>query len=161
VFRDSSRQSALVMMLLISSFLVNDAITNEGLADGLARWITSLQLSPLAFLLLANVLFLELGTILDGAAMLLVCVPVLMPSVKALGIDLVHFGVVAILNFMIAIISPPYGLILFVLSSLTKVPMREINREIWWFCLPLTIVLFILIGFPSITLILPQLLGMR
>ncbi len=161
VFRESSRQSAIVMLLLISSFIVNYAITNEGLGEALSRWIAHLNLSSIAFLLLVNVLFLLLGTVLDGAVMLLVFVPVLLPTVKALNIDLVHFGVVVIVNFMIAIISPPYGLILFVLSSLTKVPMREINREIWQFCVPLTIVLLMLIVFPSITLIVPQLFGLK
>ena len=67
---------------------------------------------------------------------------------------------VVIVNFMIAIISPPYGLILFVLSSLTKVPMREINREIWLFMLPLAIVLLLLIAFPQITLFVPQMFGL-
>ncbi|MET0869042.1 MAG: TRAP transporter large permease [Pseudorhodoplanes sp.] len=161
VFRESSRQSAIVMLLLVSSFIVNYAITNEGLGDGLARWIDGMNLSPIAFLLLVNVLFLLLGTVLDGAVMLLVFVPVLLPAVKALNIDLVHFGVVVIVNFMIAIISPPYGLILFILSSLTKVPMREINREIWQFCVPLFIVLLILIVFPSITLFVPHMFGLK
>ena len=146
---------------MISSFIVNYAITNEGLGETLSRWITTLNLSPLVFMLMVNVLFLVLGTVLDGAVMLLVFVPVLLPAVKSLNIDLVHFGIVVIVNFMIAIISPPYGLILFVLSSLTKVPMREINREIWQFCVPLTIVLLILIAFPSITLFVPHLLGYR
>ena len=94
-------------------------------------------------------MFLVLGTVLDGAVMLLVFVPVLLPAAKSLGIDLVHFGVVVILNFMIAQITPPYGLILFVLSALTGVPMREINREIWQFCVPLTIVLLLLIAVPG------------
>ena len=119
------------------------------------------NLSPFAFLILVNVLFLVLGTVLDGAVMLLVFVPVLLPAVKALNIDLVHFGVVVIVNFMIAIISPPYGLILFVLSSLTKVPMREINREIWQFCVPLSIVLLILIAFPQVTLFVPHMFGLK
>ncbi|ARQ01962.1 TRAP transporter large permease [Pseudorhodoplanes sinuspersici] len=160
-FQESSRQSAIVMLLLISSFIVNFAITNEGIGDSLSRWIAGLNLSPLAFLLLVNVMFLVLGTVLDSAVMLLVFVPVLLPTVKALGIDLVHFGVVVIVNFMIAIISPPYGLILFIMSSLTKVPMREINREIWQFCVPLSIVLLILIAFPQITLFVPHMFGLK
>lgn len=160
-FRESTRQSSVVMLLLISSFIVNFAITNEGLGEALSRWIASLNLTPIAFLLLVNVMFLILGTVLDAAVMLLVFVPVLLPTVKALGIDLVHFGVVVIVNFMIAIISPPYGLILFVLSSLSKVPMREINREIWLFILPLAIVLMILIVFPQVTLIVPQIFGLK
>jgi C4-dicarboxylate transporter, DctM subunit len=159
VFAQSTRQSAVVMMLIVSSFIVNYAITSEGIAAALADAIARLELSPLGFLLLVNVIFLILGTVLDGAVMLLVFVPVLLPTVKALGIDLVHFGVVAILNFMIAMITPPYGLILFVLSALTGTPMREINREIWQFCIPLTVVLFLLILIPDLSLALPRMFG--
>jgi tripartite ATP-independent transporter DctM subunit len=161
VFLESARQSAIVMMLIISSFIINYAITNEGIAQSLAVWISGMRLSPFEFLLLVNVIFLLLGTVLDGAVMLMVFVPVLLPAVNALGIDLVHFGIIIIINFMIAIISPPYGLVLFVLSSLTKVPMREINREIWNFCVPLTIVMLILSAFPSIVLFLPHMFGYR
>lgn len=159
VFRESSRQSAVVMMLIISSFIVNYAITNEGVADAMARWFAAKAFSPIVFMLIVNVLFLVLGTVLDGAVMLLVFVPVLLPTVKALGIDLVYFGVVVIINFMLAIISPPYGLILFVLSALTRVPIREINREIWLFLIPLSLTMFLLIFFPAITLFLPRYFG--
>ena len=161
VFALSARQSTVVMMLIVSSFIVNFALEREGVAQGLAQWIVGLQLSPLGFQLAVNAMFLVLGTVLDGAVMLLVFVPVLLPAAKSLGIDLVHFGVVVILNFMIAQITPPYGLILFVLSALTGVPMREINREIWQFCVPLTMVLLLLIVFPAIVLWLPWTFGYR
>jgi tripartite ATP-independent transporter DctM subunit len=161
VFVLSARQSTVVMMLIVSSFIVNFALEREGVAQGLAAWITGMNLTPLGFQLAVNVMFLVLGTVLDGAVMLLVFVPVLLPAAKSLGIDLVHFGLVVILNFMIAQITPPYGLILFVLSALTGVPMREINREIWQFCVPLTIVLFLLILFPAITLWLPWSFGYK
>jgi len=149
------------MMLIVSSFIVNFALEREGVASGLASWIEHLNLSPLGFQLVVNVAFLILGTVLDGAVLLLVFVPVLLPAAKNLGIDLVHFGVVVIINFMIAQITPPYGLILFVLSALTGVPVREINREIWQFCVPLTIVLFLLVLFPAITLWLPWVFGYK
>ena len=161
IFAVSARQSAVVMMLIGSSFIINYAITAEQVATNLAAYIATLNLSAVGFLLLVNVMFLILGTVLDGAVMLLVFVPVLLPSVNALGIDLVHFGVVVILNFMIAMITPPYGLILFVLGSLTGVPMKEINREIWQFCIPLTAAMFLLIFFPQITLWLPHLMGYK
>jgi tripartite ATP-independent transporter DctM subunit len=161
VFALSARQSTVVMMLIVSSFIVNFALEREGVAQGLAQGIAGLALSPLGFQLAVNAMFLVLGTVLDGAVMLLVFVPVLLPTAKSLGIDLVHFGVVVILNFMIAQITPPYGLILFVLSALTGVPVRDINREIWQFCLPLSIVLLLLILFPAITLGLPWLFGYR
>ncbi|NBS08012.1 MAG: TRAP transporter large permease [Betaproteobacteria bacterium] len=159
IFAMSARQSAVVMMLIASSFIVNYAITAEQVAVQLAAYIASLNLSAIVFMLLVNVMFLILGTVLDGAVMLLVFIPVLLPTVNALGIDLVQFGVVVILNFMIAMITPPYGLILFVLGSLTGVPMKEINREIWQFCIPLSVVMFLMIFFPSITLWLPRMFG--
>ena len=159
IFAVSARQSAVVMMLIASSFIVNYAITSEQVAVQLAAYIASLNLSAIVFMLLVNVMFLILGTVLDGAVMLLVFVPVLLPTVNALGIDLVQFGVVVILNFMIAMITPPYGLILFVLGSLTGVPMKEINREIWQFCIPLSVVMFLMIFFPAITLWLPRQFG--
>ncbi len=159
VFAVSARQSTVVMMLIVSSFIVNFALEREGIASGLAAWIRAMELAPLGFMLVVNVLFLILGTVLDGAVMLLVFVPVLLPAAKALGIDLVYFGVVVILNFMIAMITPPYGLILFVLSALTGIPVREINREIWQFCVPLTLVLLVLILVPAISLWLPRLAG--
>jgi tripartite ATP-independent transporter DctM subunit len=159
IFAMSARQSAVVMMLIASSFIVNYAITSEQVAVQLAAYIASLNLSAIVFMLLVNVMFLILGTVLDGAVMLLVFIPVLLPTVNALGIDLVQFGVVVILNFMIAMITPPYGLILFVLGSLTGVPMKEINREIWQFCIPLSVVMFLMIFFPSITLWLPRQFG--
>ena len=161
IFATSSRQSAVVMMLIASSFIINYAITSEQVATNLAAYIAGLDLSSIAFLLLVNVMFLVLGTVLDGAVMLLVFVPVLLPTVNALHIDLVHFGVVVILNFMIAMITPPYGLILFVLGSLTGVPMKEINREIWQFCIPLTVVMMLLIFFPTLTLWLPHAFGYK
>ncbi|MBL8835215.1 MAG: TRAP transporter large permease [Alphaproteobacteria bacterium] len=160
VFAISARQSTVVMMLIVSSFIVNYALTREGVAGGIADWIRHLELGPLGFQLLVNAIFLVLGTFLDGAVMLLVFVPVLLPAARDLGIDLVHFGVVVILNFMIAMITPPYGLILFVLSALTGVPIREINREIWIFCVPLTLVMFLLILFPALVLFLPRAFGL-
>jgi len=140
---------------------VNFALEREGVAQAIATSIEHFNLSALGFQFVVNIMFLILGTVLDGAVLLLVFVPVLLPAAKSLGIDLVHFGVVVIINFMIAQITPPYGLILFVLSALTGVPVREINREIWQFCVPLTIVMFILILFPAITLGLPWMFGYK
>lgn len=159
VFVQSMRQSAAVMLLIFSSFIVNYAFTSEGLSQSLAGYVMGLDLSPVMFLLLVNLMFLVLGTVLDGAVMLLVLVPVLLPAVHALGIDLVHFGVVATLNFMIAIISPPYGLILFVLSALSGVPIGQINRAIWPFCFLLVGVLLLLVLFPGLSLWLPRMFG--
>jgi C4-dicarboxylate transporter, DctM subunit len=159
VFAESMRQSAVVMILIAGAFVVNYAVTAEQLAQVLVNWIQTQNLSALQFMLLANLLFLLLGCILDTGVLLLVVLPVLMPAVRLLEIDPVHFGVVAIVNFMIGLITPPYGLLLFVLSSLASVSLREIMGQIWKFLIPLLLVLLLLVLFPQLVLWLPRLAG--
>jgi C4-dicarboxylate transporter, DctM subunit len=159
VFAESMRQSAVVMILIAGAFVVNYAVTAEQLAQVLVNWIQAQSLSALQFMLLANLLFLLLGCILDTGVLLLVVLPVLMPAVRLLEIDPVHFGVVAIVNFMIGLITPPYGLLLFVLSSLASVSLREIMGQIWKFLIPLLLVLLLLVLFPQLVLWLPRLAG--
>jgi tripartite ATP-independent transporter DctM subunit len=159
VFGESSRQTATTMLLIASAFILNYAITNERLAASLVTMIASQELSALQFMLMVNVFFLILGCFLDGSVMMLVFVPLLVPSARALGIDLTYFGIIVTLNFMIGLITPPYGLLLFVMSSLTKVPLMAIVREVWPFVLALGGVLLVLTYFPGITLALPRLFG--
>jgi tripartite ATP-independent transporter DctM subunit len=161
VFAESSRQTATTMLLVASAFILNYAIANERLADGLVAAIASMQLSQMQFMLVVNLFFLVLGCFLDGSVMMLVFVPLLMPSVRALGIEVTYFGIVVTLNFMIGLITPPYGLLLFVMSSLTRVPLIEIIREVWPFVLTLTVLLLILTWFPQIILFLPHAFGYK
>jgi tripartite ATP-independent transporter DctM subunit len=161
VFAESSRQTATTMLLIASAYILNYAIANERLADSLVAAIAAMQLSQMQFMLVVNLFFLVLGCFLDGSVMMLVFVPLLMPSVRALGIDVTYFGIVVTLNFMIGLITPPYGLLLFVMSSLTRVPLIEIIREIWPFVLTLTVLLLILTRFPQIILFLPHAFGYK
>lgn len=161
VFAESSRQTATTMLLVASAYILNYAIANERLAESLVAAIATMQLSQMQFMLVVNLFFLVLGCFLDGSVMMLVFVPLLMPSVRALGIDLTYFGIVVTLNFMIGLITPPYGLLLFVMSSLTRVPLIEIIREVWPFVLTLTVLLLILTWFPQIILFLPHAFGYK
>ncbi len=161
VLAESSRQTATTMLLVASAYILNYAIANERLADSLVAAIAAMQLSQMQFMLVVNLFFLVLGCFLDGSVMMLVFVPLLMPSVRALGIDLTYFGIVVTLNFMIGLITPPYGLLLFVMSSLTRVPLIEIIREVWPFVLTLTVLLLILTRFPQIILFLPHAFGYK
>lgn len=161
ILGESSVQTATTMVLIASAFILNYAITNERLAEALVAAITAWELSPLQFMGVVNVFFLLLGCFLDGSVMMLVFVPLLIPSVRALGIDTVYFGIVVTLNFMIGLITPPYGLLLFVMSSLTRVPLMDIIREVWPFVLTLAVLLLVLTAFPQIILFLPQAFGYR
>ncbi|MGE4326741.1 MAG: TRAP transporter large permease [Pseudodonghicola sp.] len=158
-FEESVRQTAATMLLIASAFVVNYAIANEGLAEALVTLIEGLEMSQLQFMLLVNLILLVLGCFLDGSVILLVIIPLLLPTARALGIDLTYFGVVAIINFMIGLITPPYGLVLFVLASLTGVPIQKIFRAVVPFFLALIALLAVLILVPEIVLFLPQAFG--
>ncbi|MDQ0315196.1 TRAP transporter large permease [Amorphus orientalis] len=159
ILADTVRESAIVSITIAGAFIVNYAIANERFPDALAAWVLDLDLPPLAFLIVVNVLFLLLGCLLDVSVMLLVLVPLLVPAVVYSGIDLVHFGIVIIVNIMIGLATPPYGMLLFVIASVTGTDLKDIVREIWPFIGVLVAVLFLLVVFPGLVLWLPGLLG--
>jgi len=91
--------------------------------------------------------------------MLLVFVPMLLPAAKLLGIDLVHFGVVVVVNMMIGLITPPFGMLLFVTNALTGISIRDMMREGWGFLAALMLLMLAMVLFPQIVLWLPQSMG--
>ena len=105
------------------------------------------------------VLLLLLGCVLDATTIILVIIPLFLPTCRELGIDLIHFGVVAVVNCMIGLITPPYGILLFVLNAVTRIPLAEIIREIWPFLIALLIALLCLVLFPGLVLWLPRVFG--
>ena len=119
----------------------------------------SLHLSAVQFLLLVNLLFLVLGCFLDVSVLLLVFVPMLLPAAKLLGVDLVHFGVLVVLNMMIGLIHPPFGMLLFVTKALTGIPIMAMVREGWLFLVMLLSLLVAMTLFPQIVLWLPVQMG--
>jgi C4-dicarboxylate transporter DctM subunit len=161
IVHESVSATTTVMLLIAGAFIVNYAITNEQIAQRFADFFQAANLSRIEFLLVINVAFLVLGCFLDTAVLLLVFVPVFLPSATALGVDLVHFGILVSVNMMIGMITPPYGVLLLVLSSLVKVPIGEIVRAIWQFILPLLAVLLLLVLFPEMVTWLPGLFGFR
>ena len=159
VVMESTRGSAVITMILAGSFILNYAFTAEGVPQAMAQWVESMHLSRTQFLLLVNLLFLVLGCFLDVSVLLLVFVPMLLPAAKLLGIDLVHFGVLVVLNMMIGLIHPPFGMLLFVTKALTGIPIGEMMREGWPFLLMLLGLLLCITFFPQIVLWLPQTMG--
>jgi len=159
VVMESARGSAVITMILAGSFMLNYAFTAEGVPQAMALWVDNMHLSSIKFLLLVNVMFLVLGCFLDVSVLLLVFVPMLLPAVKLLGIDLVHFGVLVVLNMMIGLIHPPFGMLLFVTKALTGIPIGEMMKEGWPFLFMLLLLLLAMTFFPQIVLWLPQTMG--
>jgi tripartite ATP-independent transporter DctM subunit len=159
VFVESTRSSAVITMIIAGAFLLSYAFTAEGVPQSLAQWVGGMQLADWQFLLLVNLVFLVLGCFLDTAVMLLVFVPMLLPAVKLLGVDPVHFGVVVIINMMIGLVTPPFGMLLFVTNALTGIPIKAMLREGWLFLAMLMGLLLVLTLVPQIVLWLPQTMG--
>ena len=159
VVMESTRASAVITLILAGSFILNYAFTAEGVPQAMAQWVDGLHLSKTQFLLMVNLMFLVLGCFLDVSVLLLVFVPMLLPAAKLLGVDLVHFGVLVVLNMMIGLIHPPFGMLLFVIKALTGIPIGEMMKEGWPFLLMLLLLLLALTLFPQIVLWLPQTMG--
>lgn len=155
----SARSSAAVGLVIGGALILNYIVASENVPGRVAEALVGIDISPLAFLLLVNLLILLLGCVLDASTIILVIIPLFLPACRELGIDLVHFGVVAIVNCMIGLITPPYGILLFVINAVTRIPLVEIIREIWLFLAVLVFALLLLILFPGIPLWLPRLFG--
>jgi len=157
----SAKMSISIGMLIAGALVFNYVITSENIPRALSGALQGLQLSPLAFLLLVNVLLLVLGAFLEGSTIILVILPVLLPAAVALGIDPVHFGVMAVLNIMIGLVTPPYGLLLFMMMKIANVTFGELLRETFPFLLVMVGALALVTVFPDLVLWLPRLAGYK
>jgi len=157
----SSRVTISIGMLIAGAMVFNYVVTIENVPRTLAALLKGYELSPLAFLLVVNLLLLMLGCFLEGTTILLVIVPVLLPTAQLLGVDPVHFGIMAVLNIMIGLITPPFGLLLFMMVRIADVPLRDLVREITPFLAVMVGALLLITLFPDLVLFLPRLFGYK
>ena len=157
----SARITISIGMLIAGAMVFNYVITVENIPKALSVILKSYELSPLTFLLLANLLLLVLGCFLEGTTILLIIVPVLLPTAQALGIDPVHFGVVAVVNIMIGLVTPPYGLLLFMMVKIAEVPLKDLVREVMPFLAVMIGALALITLVPEFVLFLPRLMGYK
>jgi tripartite ATP-independent transporter DctM subunit len=159
IISDSARSSAAIGLVIGGALIFNYIVASENIPAQMAASLKDLHISPLGFLFMVNLLLLFLGCLLDASTIILVIVPLFVPTCHALGIDLVHFGVVVVVNTMIGLITPPYGVVLFVINATTRIPLREIISEITPFIVVLVFALLLMILFPGIVLWLPEQFG--
>jgi C4-dicarboxylate transporter DctM subunit len=155
----SARITVSIGMLIAGALVFNYVITVENIPKTVNALLQGYELSPLTFLLIVNVILLVLGCFLEGTTILLVIVPVMLPAAHALGIDPVHFGVVAVVNIMIGLVTPPYGLLLFMMVRIADVPLKDIVRETMPFLAVMIGALALITFVPGLVLFLPRLFG--
>jgi TRAP-type transport system large permease protein len=159
VLKDTAIASAVAMLVVAGAFIFNYAVTVERVPMRIAAWLVGLEMTALTFNLFLMVVFLLLGALFTTTTILLVVVPLVLPAVQLYGIDLVHFGVVIVVNAMIGLVTPPYGVLLFILSGLTDTPVGAIIAESWRFIGALVFALIMMIVFPDLVLWLPRQFG--
>ena len=161
VLLSSARATTSIGMLIAGALVFNYVVTIENIPLSVQHFIAGFYLSPFTFLLLVNAILLVLGCLLEGTTILLVIVPIMIPTAKALQLDLVHFGVVVVINVMIGLLTPPFGLLLFVVANMTKQPLMAIVREATPFIMAAIVVLALCTFIPELVLWLPRVTGYK
>lgn len=159
ILTESARATASVGLVIGAALIFNYIVASENIPAAVTTAMKGYDVSPLGFLIAVNILFLILGCLLDATTIILVIIPLFIPTCRALGIDLVHFGVVSVVNCMIGLITPPYGVLLFVVNAITGISLREIIGEIWLFIGVLVFALAVMILVPDVVLFVPRLFG--
>jgi C4-dicarboxylate transporter, DctM subunit len=155
----SAKMSISIGMLIAGALVFNYVITSENIPTHLSGMLKGLEMTPLTFLLLVNLILLVLGAFLEGSTIILIILPVLLPTAVALGIDPVHFGVMAVLNIMIGLVTPPYGLLLFMMMKIANVSFSELMAEVWPYLLVMLGALALVTYWPGMVLWLPRMAG--
>jgi TRAP-type C4-dicarboxylate transport system permease large subunit len=153
---DTIETTSAVLFIVAAASIFGWMLTATRATEMIASWVLSVTSTPSGFLLLANLLMLFVGCFLEPTAAITILVPILLPIVRQLGIDPVHFGLVMVLNLMIGLLHPPMGLVLFVLARVAKLSVERTTMAILPWLVPLLISLVIVTYIPSISLWLPN-----
>lgn len=160
IFRDTALTTASITIILGASALLGWILARERVPQAVAEAIFTVTDSKIVFLILVNLVLLLLGAIIEPTSALVLSVPILLPVAVEFGVDPVHFGVIAVLNLMIGLLTPPMGGVLYVLSSVTGISVADVFRGVAPFLIPLLLVLGIVTFAPGLVLWLPDRLGL-
>ena len=153
---DTVETTATVLFIVAAASIFGWMLTATGVTSAISEWVLGFTQEPWMFLLLANLLMLFVGCFLEPTAAITILVPILVPICQKLGIDLVHFGLVMVLNLMIGLLHPPMGMVLFVLARVAKLSVERTTMAILPWLFPLLGSLIIITYVPSLVLWLPK-----
>ena len=154
---DTVETTATVLFIVAAASIFGWMLTATGVTSAISSWVLGFTKEPWVFLLLANALMLFVGCFLEPTAAITILVPILVPICQQLGIDLVHFGLVMVLNLMIGLLHPPMGMVLFVLARVAQLSVERTTMAILPWLIPLLGSLAIITYLPALVLWLPKL----
>ena len=150
--------TATVLFIVASASIFAWVLTTTQVTSQIAQWVLSISENPLVFLLMANVFLLFVGCFMETIAAITILVPVFMPILGSLGIDPVHFGLVMVLNLMIGLLTPPIGMVLYIMAKISNQTFEETVQAVLPWFIPLIGALLIITYVPEIVLWLPTML---
>jgi tripartite ATP-independent transporter DctM subunit len=158
VMRSTAVDTGVIMLIVAMAMIYGYLITRSGLTNAMVDWIGSISKDPIEIGLLIVVFLLIVGCFMEATAAIIILTPVLLPIMVASGLDPLHMGVIIVLTMMIGLLTPPFGMVLFVLARISGVPLHRVVVATAPFLIPLLIVDLILLFFPNLVLVLPRLI---
>lgn len=141
ILKDTVKSTGAVMIIIASAKVFGYYLTLERIPQIITETLVTLTDSPFVLLMIINVMLLFIGMFIEGGAALVILAPLLVPAVSAFGIDKIHFGIIFIVNIMIGGLTPPFGSMMFTVSSIVGVKLEDFIRETWIFIFALLVVL--------------------
>ncbi len=161
ILKDSAVSTASILLLICAAALFGYVLTYNRIPDMIANAILDFSSNPYVILFLITIMLLIIGTFMDTIAAMLIMVPILFPVILQLGINPIHFGMLLCVNLAVGMITPPFGVCLFVACGVAKIPLGAISKQIIPFLVALIVVVLIIAYVPEISLFLPRVLGMN
>lgn len=158
VTKDTLETTAVVMLIVAAASIFSWILTSNQVTEQFAELILSVTENPIMILLMINLLLIVVGCFMETVAAITIMVPVLLPLAVGVGVDPVHFGVMMVLNLMIGLLTPPVGMVLYVLSRVSGVKFERCVASTMPFLIPLVVVLLLVTFVPQISMFLPELM---
>jgi len=160
-FKTSLSIAGMIFAVIISAEIFSNFIVISGLSHALARWVGGLNIPPVGVVICIMLVYIFIGTAMDTLTMILVTIPFFVPLMNHLGVDLIWFGILVVIQMELSQITPPVGLNLFVVAGMAKkenISMGTVFSGAWPFCYTMVIFNALIIAFPQIAMFLPSLM---
>lgn len=151
--------TSMVFLIFCMGQVLVALLTINQVPQQITEFMLSLSSNPLVFLLLVNVLLLIVGCFIEAGVAIIILVPILAPVAAKMGVDPLHFAMVVVVNLCLGLLTPPMGVVLFVVCGIANISLEQITRAIWPFLIAILIVLFLITYIPSLTLAIPRYFG--
>ncbi|KGK82214.1 C4-dicarboxylate ABC transporter permease [Desulfosporosinus sp. HMP52] len=158
ILRETINTSSMIFLIIAAALVFALYLTNNQIPNQVADWIREANLNIFLFFMVTQLVFFVMGTFLEAVSVILITLPILLPIIKQLGIDPIHFAIVMTVNMELAMITPPVGLNLFVVSSMSKEPLGEVVRGVVPFIILMIAAMFLFVIFPNLSLYIPRVL---